>query len=56
MLALLDHMAGEGFIHTAHKVRPLVVEDPEAMVAAILAAAHADAAPSGGEASVIGKL
>ena len=29
MLALLDHMAAEGFIHTAHLVRPLVVDDAE---------------------------
>ncbi|TGV77134.1 TIGR00730 family Rossman fold protein, partial [Mesorhizobium sp. M2D.F.Ca.ET.145.01.1.1] len=33
MTALLDHMAGEGFIHTAQRVKPLVVNDPEAIVA-----------------------
>ena len=43
MLALIDHMAAEGFIHTAHKVKPLVVDSPDAVVPAILAAASADA-------------
>jgi len=56
MLALLDHMASEGFIHTAHRVRPLVVADPEAVVAAIVATASADGAPTGGESSVIDKM
>jgi len=56
MLTLIDHMAAEGFIHTAHKVKPLVVADPEAVVAAILAAASADDAPTGGETSVIDKM
>ncbi|MBN9244440.1 MAG: TIGR00730 family Rossman fold protein [Mesorhizobium sp.] len=56
MLALIDHMAAEGFIHTAHKVKPLVVTDPQAVVAAIMAAAGADGAPTEGEASVIDKM
>ena len=37
MTALLDHMTAEGFIHTAQRVKPLVVNDPEAIVAAIMA-------------------
>lgn len=36
---LLDHMRDAGFIHTAHRVRPLVIDTPEAIVPAILAAA-----------------
>ena len=36
---LLDHMGEAGFIHTAHRVRPLIVDAPEAIVPAILAAA-----------------
>ncbi len=38
MLSLLDHMAAEGFIHTAKRVQPLVINDPEAIVAAIMVA------------------
>ena len=56
MLALLDHMAAEGFIHTAHNVRPLVVDDAEAVVAAILGAISANRAPAEGESAVIEKL
>jgi uncharacterized protein (TIGR00730 family) len=56
MLALIDHMAAEGFIHTAHRVKPLVVADPGAVVAAIMAAASADGAPTEGESSVIDKM
>ena len=36
---LLDHMREAGFIHTAHRVRPLIVDAPDAIVPAILAAA-----------------
>jgi len=50
---LLDHMREAGFIHTAHRVRPLIVDAPEAIVSAILAAAgeHGE-----GDARVIEKL
>ena len=37
--ALLEHMAGEGFIHTAHLVRPMVIDRAEDIVPAILARA-----------------
>ena len=56
MLALIDHMAEEGFIHTAQRVKPLVVDDPEAIVAAVMASASADQTPTGGESSVIDKM
>ena len=56
MLALLDHMRAEGFVHTGHLVRPLVVEQPDAIVAAIIAAAAANGTPSEGIESVIGKM
>jgi uncharacterized protein (TIGR00730 family) len=56
MLSLIDHMSTEGFIHTAHRVKPLVVADPEAVVGAILAAASADGAPSEGVSTVIDKM
>ncbi|MER8991207.1 TIGR00730 family Rossman fold protein [Mesorhizobium sp. M0074] len=56
MLALLDHMAAEGFIHTAQRVKPLVVEDPEAIVAAIMVAGFSVDAPTEGVQSVIDKM
>jgi uncharacterized protein (TIGR00730 family) len=56
MLALLKHMTDEGFIHTAEKVKPLVVEDAERIVAAILVAGSADGTPSEGVSSVIENL
>lgn len=52
--ALLEHMSGEGFIHTAHLVRPMVIDHAEDIVPAIMAAAvPADAA---GEAEVIKRM
>jgi len=56
MLALLEHMSGEGFIHTAQRVKPLVVEDPEAIVAAIMVAGSSVDAPTEGVQSVIDKM
>ena len=56
MLALLDHMGSEGFIHTAQRVKPLVVEDPEAIVAAIMVAGSSVDAPTEGVQSVIDKM
>jgi uncharacterized protein (TIGR00730 family) len=56
MMALLDHMAGEGFIHTAQRVKPLVVDDPEAIVAAILTAASTNGIPAEGDEAVLDKL
>jgi uncharacterized protein (TIGR00730 family) len=55
MLALIDHMRGEGFIHTAHLVKPLVIDRPEDIVPAIMAEAAARGASEGNE-SVIEKL
>jgi uncharacterized protein (TIGR00730 family) len=56
MLALLDHMTAEGFIHTAQRVKPLVVNDPEAIVAAIMVAGSSVDAPTEGMQSVIDKM
>ncbi|MDQ2703736.1 MAG: TIGR00730 family Rossman fold protein [Pseudomonadota bacterium] len=56
MLALLDHMRAEGFIHTGHLVDPLVVDTAEAIVPAIMVAASSDSAPTEGEHSVIDKM
>lgn len=57
MLALLDHMRAEGFVHTDHLVQPLVVDTAEAVVPAVLtqAAAVAEIA-SEGDARVIDRL
>ena len=38
MLTLLEHMTTEGFIHTAHQVKPLVIDEAKDIVPAILAA------------------
>lgn len=43
---LLNHMTDEGFIHTAHLVRPLVIDEPEDILPAVIAAAGP---PGGGE-------
>ncbi|MEP6564312.1 MAG: TIGR00730 family Rossman fold protein [Mesorhizobium sp.] len=56
MLALIDHMTSEGFIHTAQRVKPLVVADPEAIVAAIMVAGSSVDAPTEGVQSVIDKM
>jgi hypothetical protein len=56
MLALIDHMSAEGFIHTARRVNPLVVDDPEAIVAAIMVAGSSVDAPTEGVRSVIDKM
>ena len=56
MLALLDHMSSEGFIHTAQRVKPLVVDDPEAIVAAIMVTGSSVDAPTEGMQPVIDKL
>ena len=56
MLALIEHMSEEGFIHTAHRVKPLVVNDAEAIVAAIMVAGSSVDAPTEGVQSVIDKM
>ncbi len=43
MLAMLAHMQAEGFIHTGHLVRPLVIADIAEIIPAILASAKAGA-------------
>jgi len=56
MLDLLDHMRSEGFIHTSHLVKPIVVAETEQVVPTILVEAAADGAPTEGVESVIDKL
>jgi uncharacterized protein (TIGR00730 family) len=56
MMAMLTHMREEGFIHTGHLVQPLVIDQAEAVVPAILVEGAGVDAPTGGVQSVIAKL
>lgn len=56
MLDMLDHMRTEGFIHTGHLVQPLVVDDPNAVVPAILATASTSGVSPDGVESLIRKM
>src|SRR6185312_11978701 len=38
LINLLDHMNAEGFLHTAQRIAPLVIDDAAAIVPAILRA------------------
>tara|TARA_R110002020_G_scaffold364263_3_gene576594 strand:+ start:11857 stop:12471 length:615 start_codon:yes stop_codon:yes gene_type:complete len=51
--ALIGHMTGEGFIHTAHLVQPLVIDQAEDIVPAIMAHARQ---PAVGDAAVINRM
>ena len=55
MLELIDHMSESGFIHTAHKVRPLVIDRIEDIVPAI-ASRWAEAEMPEGDPETIAKL
>lgn len=55
MLMLIAHMRAEGFVHTSHLVNPLVIENAEAVVPAIMTAAANVETPQG-VGSVIGRL
>lgn len=55
VLALLDHMKQEGFLHSLQRVRPLVVDQADEIVPAILEAAAAEA-PEEGDRQVIDRL
>lgn len=56
MRVLMEHMTAEGFIHTAQRVKPLVIDDVKAIVPAILAAACADSVAAEGNEAVLDKL
>lgn len=53
MLELMKHMADQGFIHTAHRVKPLVIDTIEDIVPAILKAGRASRE---GDAAVLEKM
>ncbi|MBB1248164.1 TIGR00730 family Rossman fold protein [Rhizobium sp. G21] len=48
MLELLNHMSGQGFIHTSHLVKPLVIDRIEDIIPSIVDAAktHAEGDPA----------
>ncbi|WP_343313746.1 TIGR00730 family Rossman fold protein [Brucella sp. BE17] len=53
MLAMIDHMRNEGFIHTAHQVQPMIIDHAEEIIPAILAA---NGKPREGDAEIIKKM
>ncbi|MCQ2004747.1 TIGR00730 family Rossman fold protein [Rhizobium sp. NRK18] len=56
MLELIGHMRAEGFIHTAHKVQPMVIGDVEDIVPALIERTSASAPVAAGDEAVISKL
>ena len=52
--ALLDHMRDEGYIHTAHQVRPLVIDRAEDIVPKLML--KAPAGNDDGEAAIIQRM
>ena len=56
MMELMKHMTDEGFIHTAHRVQPLVIDNIADIVPAIMAQAAELAADRGGEDEVLSKM
>ena len=54
MLALLDHMEAEGFLHSTHLIKPLVVDEADRIVPAILEAAAGET--NGADEAIIKKL
>jgi uncharacterized protein (TIGR00730 family) len=55
VLALIDHMKQEGFLHSLQRIRPLVVEEADEIVPALLEAFAAEA-PESGDETVIERL
>lgn len=55
LLQLLEHMNDEGFLHSHHLIKPLVVDTADAIVPRIIAA-WTDADGDGGDPHIIGKM
>lgn len=53
MLALIDHMRNQGFIHTNHQLQPLVIDDVQDIIPAILAQNGRD---KSGDADIISRM
>jgi uncharacterized protein (TIGR00730 family) len=56
MMMLLDHMKGEGFLHTAQKIAPLVIDDAAAIVPTLLRMQGEPGISSDDSASVTGRM
>ncbi|WP_183751610.1 MULTISPECIES: TIGR00730 family Rossman fold protein [unclassified Rhizobium] len=57
MMELLRHMTDEGFVHTAHRVQPLVIDDISEIIPGIMAqAAEIASVDRDGEDAVISKM
>ncbi|TAN12774.1 MAG: TIGR00730 family Rossman fold protein [Rhizobiaceae bacterium] len=55
MMALMEHMKREGFLHSAHLIQPLLVDDPADILPAVLGSA-AGAGNREGQDSIIDRL
>jgi uncharacterized protein (TIGR00730 family) len=55
MMALMEHMKREGFLHSAHLVQPLLVDDPAGILPAVLGSVAATEDREGRD-SIIGRL
>ncbi|KQY19679.1 TIGR00730 family Rossman fold protein [Rhizobium sp. Root482] len=55
LMELIRHMADSGFIHTAHLVQPIVIDQPEEIVPALMAHWAGDV-DRRGEAEIISKM
>jgi uncharacterized protein (TIGR00730 family) len=53
MIALIEHMRAEGFIHSGHLMRPLVIADVDKIIPAVLAAASGE---DEGDAGVLARM
>ncbi|WP_280775247.1 TIGR00730 family Rossman fold protein [Rhizobium sp. SG_E_25_P2] len=53
MLELLNHMSGEGFIHTSHLVKPMVIDQIDDIIPSIVAAAQTH---SEGDAALLSRM
>ena len=56
MMKLLDHMKGEGFLHTAQKIAPLVIDDAAEIVPTLLRMQGEPHVTDEGNASVIERM
>jgi hypothetical protein len=52
MLELLSHMTAEGFIHTSHLVKPMIIDDVDEIVPAVIRAGSSDE----GQATVLARM
>jgi hypothetical protein len=55
-MKLLDHMKAEGFLHTSHKIAPLVIDDAAAIVPTLLRMQGEPGISSDDSASVTGRM